>query len=73
MGTRLFVLGIYSLGLVFALLVVTLLLQGGSQDNLLIQGYVMSGLYWVYSSLRILSGKNVLARKTEEWLNSRKR
>lgn len=72
MGTRLFVLGIHTLALVLMLLVMTWLLQGGSQETILAPGYVMSGLYWVYTSYRILAGKDLWARKVEEWLNSRK-
>jgi hypothetical protein len=72
MGTRLFVLGIHTLSIVLPLLLMTWLFQGGSQEHILVPGYVVSALYWAYTSIRILAGKDLMARKAEDWLNSRK-
>ncbi len=68
MGTRILVLGIHTLGLVLAVLAVTWIAPTSFE---LAPLYVVAGAYWLYSTYKIMSGKDVLACKVEAFLNSR--
>ncbi len=70
MGARMLVLGIHTLGLVLALLYITLIVPG---SPVLLPSYALAGAYWLYSAWRILSGKDALARKAEAFLNRKRK
>lgn len=70
MGTRMLVLGIHTLGLVLALLVITWIMPG---NPVLLPSYALSGAYWLYSAWQILSGKDAMARKAEALLNRKRK
>lgn len=73
MGTRILVLGIFTLGLVLGLLFVTWI-HGLYAQHLppAYPVYVAAAVYWLYSAYRIISGKDVEARKVEALLNRRR-
>lgn len=67
MGTRILVLGIFTLGIVLALLVIRWLLP--ADNPVLPPFYVVASAYWLYSAWQILTGRDVHARKVEDYLN----
>jgi hypothetical protein len=70
MGTRILVLGIFTLGLVLGLLFVTWVHGSYAQHfPSAYPAYVAAAVYWLYSAYRIISGKDVEARKIEDYLN----
>jgi len=70
MGTRILVLGIFTLGLVLGLLFVTWVHGSYAQHfPSAYPVYVAAAVYWLYSAYRIISGKDVEARKIEDYLN----
>lgn len=73
MGTRILVLGIFTLGLVLGLLFVTWVHGSYAQHfPSAYPVYVAAAVYWLYSAFRIISGKDVEARKVEALLNRRR-
>lgn len=74
METRILVLGIFTLGLVLGLLFVTWVHGSYAQHfPSAYPVYVAAAVYWLYSAYRIISGKDVEARKIEDYLNRRRR
>lgn len=70
MGTRILVLGIFTLGIVLALLVIRWLVP--ADNSVLPPFYVVAGAYWLYSAWQILTGRDAKARKVENYLNRRR-
>lgn len=71
MGTRILVLGIFTLGIVLALLAIKWMVP--ADNPVLPPFYVVAGAYWLYSAWQIMTGKDALARKVEVFLNRRRR
>lgn len=67
MGTRILVLGIFTLGIVLTLLVIRWLVPA---DNPVFPPfYVVAGAYWLYSARQIMTRRDALARNLEDFLN----
>lgn len=71
MGTRILVLGIFTLGIVLALLAINWMVL--ADNPVLPPFYVAAALYWLYSAWQILTGRDAKARKVEDYLNRKQR
>lgn len=71
MGTRILVLGIFTLGIMLALLSIKWTVP--ADNPVLPPFYMVAGAYWLYSAWQILTGKDTKARKVEDYLNRRRR
>lgn len=70
MGTRFFVLGLHTLGAALTLWALVWVCGRFGYGSLVPAACLLVGLYWLYSAVQIVRGRDALARKAEAFLNS---